>query len=134
MAELKTKPNGLSVENYLQNLDEIKRKEAITLIDLFGTLTNEKAIMWGESIVGFGNRIYHYESGRKITYFLIGFSMRKKEITIYLMNETNALDLSDLGKHKKGVGCLYINTLEDIHLNILKEIAKRSISEARQRP
>lgn len=134
MAELKTKPNNISIESYLLYLDDTRKQEATTLIELLESLTQEKAVMWGDSIVGFGSRIYHYESGRKITYFLIGFAIRKKAITLYLMNDTNAKDLSSLGKHTKGVGCLYINSLKDIDMTILKSIAKESIQEALNRP
>lgn len=35
--------------------------------------------------------------------------------------------LDQLGKHKTGVGCLYINKLSDINLDILIQIIQRTI-------
>jgi hypothetical protein len=134
MVELKTKPSDISIENYLLHLEDTRKQEAQTLINLFESLTQEKAVIWGDSIIGFGSRMYHYTSGRNIHYFLIGFAIRKKAITLYLMNDTNTKDLSSLGKHTKGVGCLYINSLKDIDLKTLKSIAKESIQEALNRP
>ena len=40
--------------------------------------------MWGTSIVGFGDRHYHYASGRQGDWFLVGFSPRKDNLTLYL--------------------------------------------------
>jgi hypothetical protein len=134
MADLKTKPSKVSIESYLEKFNLSRQKDARTLIQLLESVTEEQAVMWGDSIVGFGNRLYRYESGRKINYFLIGFAIRKSAITLYLMNDINEKDLSLLGKHKKGVGCLYINSLNDINLNVLKNITKESVNEAISRP
>ena len=127
MAELKTKPTDISVDKYLETLEETKRNDAKTLIKMMEESTNEKPVMWGTSIIGFGNRKYKYESGREIDYFLIGFSARKKAITLYLSIQINQEDFDSLGKHEKGVGCLYIKTLDDVNLGVLKEIIHKSV-------
>ena len=132
MAELKTKPTELSVDAYLNTLDEVKRNDSKVLIDLMEKSTSEKPVMWGTSIVGFGNKEYKYESGRKIVYFLIGFSARKKAITLYLSIHINSEDFLLLGKHEKGVGCLYIKKLEDINLKVLQEIIYKSVEASKK--
>ena len=35
--------------------------------------------------------------------------------------------LDKLGKHKTGKSCLYINKLEDVNLDVLKEMIERSV-------
>ena len=35
--------------------------------------------------------------------------------------------MKKLGKHKTGISCLYINTLEDIDMKVLKELIKESV-------
>jgi hypothetical protein len=130
MAENKTKPNYMSVAGYLNTFDSSRQEEASTLILMFKDLTHEEPVMWGGSIIGFGNKIYNYASGRKVEYFLIGFSIRKKAITIYLMNLGSIHDFSMLGKHEKGVGCLYIKSLNQINLSVLQGICEKSIKEA----
>lgn len=131
MAELKTKPTDINVETYLDTLDESKRSDASILIQMMEVSTKSKPVMWGTSIIGFGNKKFKYKSGREIDYFLIGFSARKKAITLYLSIETNAEEFTSLGKHEKGVGCLYIQKLEDIDIEVLKDIIDKSVDAAK---
>lgn len=132
MAELKTKPTELSIEDYLNGLDDIRKSDSKVLMELMEKHTGEKPVMWGSTIVGFGNKKYKYESGREIDYFLIGFSARKKAITLYLSIQVNSEDFSSLGKHEKGVGCLYIKRLEDINLEVLSDIIYQSIEASKK--
>ncbi|MDO9629442.1 MAG: DUF1801 domain-containing protein [Acholeplasmataceae bacterium] len=132
MAELKTKPTTAYVADYLDQFDKDRRKDAETLIQIMEEASKEKPVMWGSSIIGFGNKKYKYKSGREIDYFLIGFSVRKKALTLYLSIETNLTEFIELGKHEKGVGCLYIQKLEDVNLVVLANIIKKSIEQARK--
>lgn len=133
MAELKTKANQLSVSGYLSKFDHQKQQDATILINMIKELTGEDPVMWGSSIIGFGNKRYTYESGRQIDYFLIGFALRKKAITIYLMIDLQNKILDHIGKHDKGVGCLYIKSLEEVNIEVLKDLCQQSIIEAMKR-
>ncbi|MCR3906862.1 MAG: DUF1801 domain-containing protein [Tenericutes bacterium] len=133
MAEIKTKANQLSVSEYLSKFDHQKKHDADTLINIFKELTGENPVMWGTSIIGFGNKRYTYESGRQIDYFLIGFALRKKAITIYLMIDLQNKILDYIGKLDKGVGCLYIKSLEEINIEAFRDLCQQSIEEARKR-
>ncbi|MEO0723175.1 MAG: DUF1801 domain-containing protein [Bacteroidota bacterium] len=44
---------------------------------------------------------------------------------MYDINEETEL-LAKLGKHKTGKGCLYLNKLADIDLEVLKEMIRKS--------
>jgi hypothetical protein len=87
--------------------------------------------MWGSSIVGFGEYHYKGKSGREGEWFITGFSPRKGNMTIYLSSGVNRHPdlLQKLGKHKTGVGCLYINKLADVDTKVLEEIIKKGIAE-----
>lgn len=88
--------------------------------------------MWGESIVGFGQYHYKYASGREGDWFEVGFSPRKRNLTIYLnygFDEDAGL-MARLGKHKTGVACLYVNKLQDVDLEVLREVIRRSAAQA----
>jgi len=89
--------------------------------------------MWGSSIIGFGNTHYVYESGREGDWFIIGFSPRKQNLTLYVMGSFNPHVnlLEKLGRHKTGVGCLYINKLQDVDVKVLKELIKQSVKAAK---
>ena len=41
----------------------------------------------------------------------------------------HAATLKKLGKHKTGVGCLYINKLDDVDLKVLKELIDASLKK-----
>lgn len=129
MAELKTKVTTQDPKDFLATIEpEQKRQDAFTLLDLFMKVTDEKAVMWGTSIVGFGK--YHYKSERSTQegdWLMVGFSPRKQNLTLYIMagNQDNPA-LVKLGKHKSSGGCLYINKLADVDQAVLAELIKTS--------
>jgi hypothetical protein len=130
MAELKTKKTELSVDTFLKKIPEAqKQKDAFTIVALMEKATKAKAKMWGSAIIGFGDRRLKYESGRELDWFIMGFSPRKKDLTLYVsgaVTKQQAL-LKKLGKYKTGKGCLYINKLEDVDMAVLKEIIKKGL-------
>ena len=138
MAELKTKRNAASVRKYLAGVeDEERQKDCQQLLRLFTEASGEKAVMWGESIVGFGS--YHYKSDRSSQegdWPLTGFSPRKRYIAIYIMPRVLAYknQLKKLGKHKTSSGsCLYINRLSDVRITVLKKIVRDSVRDMRKK-
>jgi hypothetical protein len=83
--------------------------------------------MWGSSIIGFGTHHYVYESGREGDWFLIGFSPRKQNLTLYIgVSEQDDALLKKLGKYKTSKSCLYINRLQDVDLPTLQKLIDRS--------
>ncbi|MCA9383642.1 DUF1801 domain-containing protein [Candidatus Dojkabacteria bacterium] len=130
MSDLKTKKNAASVKAYLDGIiDDQRRKDCIKINKLMEKATGEKGAMWGKSIVGFGTYHYKYASGREGDWMLTGFSSRKQALTLYIMSGFNEYEtlLKDLGKFKTGVSCLYIKSLNDINIDILEELIRRSV-------
>ncbi|MBS1552645.1 MAG: DUF1801 domain-containing protein [Bacteroidetes bacterium] len=130
-AEIKTKPTSASVEDFLNTVkDEQKRKDSFAILDMMKKATGKDPKMWGSSVIGFGNKRYKSPAtGREVDWLVIGFSPRKANLSLYLsMNiKEHEATLKKLGKHKTGVGCLYINKLEDIDVKVLKEIINASL-------
>ena len=134
MAELKTRPNDRSVEEYLNAItDERKRRDSLTVLELMEQVTGAEARMWGDSIIGFGSYHYKYASGREADWFLTGFAPRKRNLTLYIMSGFSEYDalLEKLGKFKTGKACLYINKIEDIDQKKLRELIELSVEELR---
>ena len=132
MSDLKTKPTSQDVKEFLNKVEpKEKRHDSLVLLDMFQKVTGEKAVMWGESIVGFGK--YHYKSERSRQegdWMLVGFSPRKQNLTLYIMhgNKDNPA-FEKLGKHKTSGGmggCLYINKLADVDQAILATLIEKS--------
>lgn len=126
VAQIKTKPTELSVDAFINNLpDEEKRTDSFTLLKMMEKTTKEKPKIWGTSMIGFGLKRYKSPtSGREVDWFKIGFSPRKANFSLNLVldiKQHTAL-LNKLGKHKTGVGCLYINKLQDVDVKVLQEL------------
>ncbi|HWZ20728.1 MAG TPA: DUF1801 domain-containing protein [Ktedonobacteraceae bacterium] len=135
MAENKTTPNDQDVEQFLNSVDdERKRKDSFTILELMKQVTGLEPRMWGSSIVGFGSYHYTYESGREGDMILAGFSPRKQNLTLYNMSGFERRDdlLQKLGKHTTGKGCLYIKRLDDVDLPTLKSLIEESFKHVKQ--
>ena len=126
LTQIKTKETRASVEDFINSVkDEAKRKDSFTILKMMQKASKEKPKMWGSSIIGFGNKIYKSPAtGREVEWFKIGFSPRKANISLYLVLNIKkfAADLKKLGKHKTGVGCLYINKLDDVDVKVLEKL------------
>ena len=126
LAVIKTQETASSVNDFISGLkDEQKRKDSFVLLKLMQKVSGKKPKMWGSSIIGFGKvRYTSPTSGREVDWFTIGFSPRKTSLSLYLFikKQARASSLKKLGKHKTGVGCLYINSLDDVNLKVLEEM------------
>ena len=76
-----------------------QRNQGEAMLDLFGEVTGVDPVMWGPSIVGYG------------------------ELTLYGLAESpDALLLLDrLGRHKRSVACVHIPRLEDVDDTVLRD-------------
>ena len=135
MAELKTQRTKASVDDFLQgSVDETRRRDCLTLVQIMKQATKAEAEMWGTGIVGFGRCHYKYASGREGDWFLTGFASRKRDLTVYIMAGFERYEalLEKLGKHKTGKSCLYVKRLGDVDLEVLKELVSASVKQMKQ--
>jgi hypothetical protein len=129
MATQKTLETNNSVAEFLNTVsDKQKRDDCFALAKLVTNITGYEPKMWGTSIVGFGSYHYRYGSGHEGDSCIVGLSPRKQNITMYLMGgfHTNPQLLQKLGKYKTGKGCLYINSLDTVDINVLEQIISNS--------
>ena len=129
MAEIKTKPTEVSVESFIEAVENpTRRADARTICAMMERITGHEPKMWGPSIIGFGSYHYKYDSGHEGTMCRLGFSPRKAQLVLYVLTggEGEAELLSRLGKHKIGKSCLYINKLADVELGVLEELSERA--------
>jgi hypothetical protein len=131
--ESKTKLTEASVDDFLDSIpDDGRRADCKAVAKLMKKVTKAAPRMWGTSIVGFGTREYQGASGTS-TWMEIGFSPRKANLTLYIMTgiEAHPALFKQLGKYKNGKGCLYINRLSDVDLNVLEQIITASVEGIR---
>ncbi|MFN5632112.1 MAG: DUF1801 domain-containing protein [Sphingomonadales bacterium] len=130
-AENKTQATVARVEDFVTGIaDENQRADARSLIAMMTRLSGEPATMWGPSIIGFGRYRYRYDSGREGEMCRIGFSPRKGQTVLYLIDgfEGHAELMAKLGKHKTGKSCLYVKLLSDIDLVVLEDMCRSSLA------
>src|SRR5688500_13344400 len=131
LAVIKTKPTASSVEDFINAIpDEQKRKDSFVILEMMKKASKEEPVLWSNSIIGFGNKRYKSPAtGREVDWLKIGFAPRKANLSLYVHigNKEHEASLKKLGKHKTGVGCLYINKLEDVDVKVLKGIIDASL-------
>ena len=133
MAELKTRPSGDDVDAFLAGVPEPARSDCRELVTLMTTATGSAPVMWGSSIVGFGEHHYRYASGREGDWFEVGFAPRARSLTLYLMGGVERhRDLLDrLGRHTTGKGCLYVKRLDDVDREVLARLLDDAVAAVR---
>ncbi len=130
LAVIKTSQNAGSVEGFIESIaDEQKRNDSKVILAMMEKAMKEKPAMWGSSMIGFGKVRYKSPAtGREVDWFKIGFSPRKANLSLHLIDlQRHAEALKKLGKHKTGGGCLYINKLEDVDLKVLGKMIIASV-------
>jgi len=136
MTQNKTIATTADVTKFLQSVDNpIRKRDGETILAMMEKITAESPVIWGTSLVGFGQYHYKYESGREGGSFLTGFSPRKTSMSIYIMPGFEPYEalLKKLGKYKTGKSCLYINKFEDIDIKILEKIIAQSVKDMRKK-
>lgn len=134
MAENKTRPTAESVEEFLANVEnERRRQDARELVQMMREETGAEPKLWGPNIVGFGEYRYKYDSGREGDWFLAGFSPRKSSLVLYINSgfSKHAELMKRLGKHRTGKSCLYVNTLADVDLDVLRQLVRHSVAHVK---
>ena len=125
LVEIKTKQTSSSVAGFIESItDEQKRKDSQVILKMMQKAMKEEPSMWGTSMIGFGKVRYKSPAtGREVDWFKIGFSPRKANLSLHLIDlQRHADSMKKLGKFKTGVGCLYINKLEDVDIKVLEKM------------
>jgi len=126
----KTLPTEQNVDAFLSTIMPLtKQTDCEQLRQVFEEMTGHPAVMWGDTMIGFGHYHYRYRSGHEGDSFLVGFSPRKANISLYFATGAEREQfLTRLGKHKSGKSCVYINKLADIDLLVLRELIVHSVA------
>ena len=127
MADNQMRPTKTTPQEFLASVGHDKRRQdGQALLALMRDVTGEEPAMWGPSIIGFGHYHYVYESGREGDAPRVGFSPRRSNLALYGLTSApqSRTLLAELGKHKMGASCLYINKLEDVDSAVLRALVE----------
>lgn len=124
----KTVETAADVEAFLARVEpEERREDGVQVAALMARLSGEPARLWGPSIIGFGRYHYRYDSGREGESCRIGFAPRKAELVFYLAGLDDT-DFAELGKHRRGKGCLYMKRLSGVDMAVLEALIVKSLA------
>lgn len=129
MGEPKTRPTTASVADFLALQPDARRADCEEIEAMMQAATGEPAVMWGDAIVGFGRYAQSYAKGQPLDWPVVGFSPRKAELVLYLMQGFEGAQpmLDGLGKHKTSKACLYIKRLADVDAVVLRQLIDASV-------
>jgi hypothetical protein len=133
MADLKSRQNSDDPQALLEAIDdERKREDAERLLRLMTEVTGEPPKLWGPTMIGFGSFHYRYASGHEGDTMKVGFAPRKSALTLYgLQGHPQSEELlTALGKHTLGKGCVYVKRLDDIDIDVLRQLVAHAHVEA----
>jgi hypothetical protein len=136
MSDLKTSANKLDPQSIIEVVENKTRREnALTLLELFRQATGLPAVVWGPSIIGFGEYTYTLANGKSELFFRSGFSPRKQNLSLYISAGISSRpDLAaKLGKFKSSKSCTYINKLADVDLDVLVALIRADMEEMAHR-
>ena len=126
----KMQPTDVDPHEFLAQVENpTRRADAERMVEMMREITGKEPVMWGPSIVGFGTYHYVYESGHEGDAPAAGFSPRKANLVVYLMNnftEAHPEKLAALGPHKSSKACLYLTKLDNVDEDILRFLIKDS--------
>jgi Domain of unknown function (DU1801) len=124
----KTRATTASVQAFLDNLTDKQQQDSQKLIKIMSNISGQSPVMWGSSIIGFGQYHYVYESGRQGDGPAISFSPRKSSLVVYFAEGLSHHQdlLGTLGPHTTGKGCLYIKRLSGVDTSVLEQMLEAS--------
>ena len=92
MAANKTQPTTASVLDYINAVaHEQRKKDALELYAIFNELLQEPAVLWGDSLIGYGSYHYKYDSGREGDFFSRDFLRVNKIFRFILCRVLSAI-------------------------------------------
>ena len=127
VAEPKTKPTDASVADFLAAIENVHRRaDSVVVDEMMRAATGHPPVLWGTSIVGYGSTSYRGSTGKEAQWPIVAFSPRKANLVLYLNSEIAESVFDKLGKHRRGVGCLYLKKLADVDVEILRALIKQA--------
>ena len=125
MAAPTTRPTSTDVDEFLETVENDQRRaDARSVIRLMADVTGEPPVVWGTSIVGFGE----VASGAAGTPWpAVALAPRKHELVLYLSASLGDAEFEGLGPHRRGKSCLYVKQVDALDQDRLRTLVTRSV-------
>lgn len=126
---MKATPTNQTVDDYIKQLPDDRRAAIETVHRLIlKTLPGIETKMWGK-IIGYGNYHYKSKSGREGDWFPVGLTSGAAYMSLYICAIKDGKYLAEankdrLGKVSVGKSCIRFRKLEDLDLDVARELVK----------
>ncbi len=119
-----TQGTASEVAAFFATLTPRRRAHGELLAQIFESTTGVTGVLWGPSMVGYGEAHYHYATGREGDTFRVGFAPRKAKLSLYGLQDTPRWEelSARLGKFTTGASSVYVTKPEDVDLEALAEL------------
>lgn len=122
-------------EEYIQSIEEPRRSEVIELDKLITQSAPTLRAHFASNMLGYGSFHYKSRSGREGDWPVIALASQKNYISVYVCSVKDGKYIASeytkkLGKVSVGKSCIRFKKLEDVNLNVLKQV----ILEAAKNP
>lgn len=123
------KNEAKSVEEYLLNVPEDRKKDFDFLHDFIQKAVPDLKPHFASNMIGYGSFYYLDSKKQKKDWPIIALANQKNYISIYVcvvIEDKIAAEKYklELGKLTKGIGCIRLKKIEDINLETLKIVLK----------
>ncbi len=120
-------PTDANVAEFIAAATPAQRRiDGQELARIFREVTGVEPVMWGPSMVGYGEYVYVSPANKRTTgiWPKTAFSPRKASLSLYGLKDLpeGAALLPKLGSYTEGAGCVYVKKLEDIDVDVLKQL------------
>jgi len=136
LSALKTQATNEDVHSFIRSVQNKQRQlDTMALLAIYESITQQPAVMWGTSIIGFGTYQYKTKDGQTNTFLRSGFSPRIKNMSVYVGAAMSAYPelLDGLGKHSRSKACLYFTKLANVDELVLRKLIKADLDIMNQR-
>ena len=82
-----TQGTAAEVAVFFATLTPRRRAHGVLLAQIFESATGVTGVLWGPSMVGYGEAHYRYATGREGDTFRVGFAPRKAKLSLYGLQE-----------------------------------------------
>ena len=135
MGEQKTGPTDASVDDFLDAVTPPRRRDdGLKLAEIYREVTGVDPVMWGPSMIGYSSLSYVSPATPRTrdVWPTAAFSPRKAQLSLYGLKDlpAGAELLPSLGTYTEGAGCVYVKKLDDIDLDVLRQLIAISWSSA----
>lgn len=123
-------------EEYIEKIEEPRKSQILQLHQLILKTVPQLKPYIISGMIGYGSYHYKYASGREGDWCIIALASQKNYISVYVC----AIDgkeyvaesyKSKLPKSSIGKSCIRFKKIEDIDLDVLKEIIKKGETKSR---